>query len=183
MMFVSLGLGTLLAVIAIVVVSLLTGGSPSSTSSTTPPPALVGARLASFTLPGLSGGTIIPPWRDHHPAVVIFFASWCGPCQGEMPSVARYLRDHRVAPVRVIGVDANDARTAARQFVARDHVTFPVGFDANGVVTSQVFHFNTLPETVFVNARGIVTGVHFGAIPIRQLAGGVRALVAAGRQS
>ena len=182
MMFVSLGLGTALAVIAIAVVSVVTGGSPSATSSTSAPPALVGARVAPFTLPGLAGGTITPPWRDHHPAILIFFASWCGPCQGEMPAVARYLRDHRVAPVRVIGVDANDQRTAAGQFVARDHVTFPVGFDANGVVTSQVFHFITLPETVFVNARGVVTGVHFGAIPVAQLASGVRTLTA-GSQS
>ncbi len=179
MMFISLGLGTLLAVIVIVGVSYLTGGS--STPTSTPPPALVGTRVAAFTLPGLSSGTITPPWRDHHPAVLIFFASWCGPCQGEMPAVARYLGDHHVAPVRVIGVDANDQRGAARQFVARDHVTFPVGFDANGVVTNQVFHFDTLPETVFVNARGIVTSVHFGAIPVSQLAGGIRALSASGQ--
>jgi thiol-disulfide isomerase/thioredoxin len=108
--------------------------------------------------------------------VLIFFASWCGPCQGEMPKVAAYIRAHNPGPIDVVGIDANDERTAALKFVKKDGVTFPVAFDANGTVTSGDFGFQGLPESVFINAKGVVKGVYPGAIPEHVLASGIKML-------
>jgi hypothetical protein len=63
--------------------------------------------------------------------------------------------------------------------VKGDGFTFPVGFDPNGVVTGGVFGFNYVPESAFVNAKGVVTEVYYGAIPKQQLASGIKSLVAA----
>jgi len=178
MMFVSIGLGTAFALILITIVSVLTGGSVHDKNSLTTS-ALVGTTVNNFSLKTLTGTDQAMPWRQHHPGVLIFFASWCTPCQGEMPKVAAYLRTHDLGSVRVIGVDANDKLSAGKSFVRRDGVGFPVVFDASGSVTSGVFGFQTLPETVFVNATGVVTGVYYGAIPAKQLAAGIRALRAA----
>jgi thiol-disulfide isomerase/thioredoxin len=174
-MHISLGIGAVLAVALIVVVSVLTGGKVTSPNGQ-PTSALVGKDVAAFAAPGLSGGTVRAPWARHRAGVVIFFASWCGPCQREMPEVAAYLRAHRVGPVEVVGVDALDARGSARSFVARDGVTFPVAFDPNGDVTTGVFKFQTVPETVFVSAKGVVQGVYYGAIPTGRLEAGVAQL-------
>jgi cytochrome c biogenesis protein CcmG/thiol:disulfide interchange protein DsbE len=177
MMFVSLGIGTLMAVALIVVVSVLTGGKVT-TQNGDPVSALVGTRVAGFTLGGLNGGTERAPWAKGHAGVLIFFASWCAPCRGEIPKVATYLRTHDTGTVTVLGVDSNDGRTAAQAFVKRGGVGFPVAFDANGTVTSSVFSFGQLPETVFVTAAGVVTDVHFGAISVAQLASGIKSLQA-----
>ena len=93
---------------------------------------LVGHHVQNFKLPGLSGGEIHAPWTQGHASVLIFFASWCTPCQGEMPKVAEYIRTHSPSPVEVVGIDANDERSAAQAFVKKDGVTFPVAFDAKG---------------------------------------------------
>ena len=182
MALLSLGLGVTIALALILTVSFLTSGrSPGGASSTTAPLAtteLVGKTLKGFSSPGLFGGTVSSPWTGGHPTVVIFFASWCGPCQGEMPKVAAYLRDHRTGDVRVVGVDANDEQSAARAFVTKDKVGFPVAFDPNGTITNGLFQFLTLPETVFLTARGKVTNVYFGAIPTDKLAQGIAALSA-----
>jgi thiol-disulfide isomerase/thioredoxin len=152
------------AVAVVVVVSFLTGGtvtgSPCQASST-----LVGTHVRAFTAPGLSGGTVRAPWSHHHAGVVIFFASWCGPCQREMHGVAAYLRAHPPGQVEVIGVDALDDRGSAQHFVARDGVAFPVVFDPNGRVTSRDFGFQYVPETAFVDPSGVVKIVYYGAIP------------------
>jgi thiol-disulfide isomerase/thioredoxin len=174
MMFVSLGLGTVVAIALIAVVSVLTGGKATPNNGTTS--ALVGTHVKSFSLGGLNGGTQSAPWTSGRASVLIFFASWCGPCKSEMPKVVAYLRTHDPSPVEVLGIDANDERGAARAFVNKDRVTFPVAFDANGIVTSGVFSFLTVPESVFINAKGVVTRVYFGAIPVKELSQGIKSL-------
>jgi thiol-disulfide isomerase/thioredoxin len=153
--------------ILIVVVSILTGGRVSDNGQSTN--ALDGKKVASFSLSGLVRGTVNAPWKSHHPAVLIFFASWCTPCQAEMPKVAAYLAHHDEGSIRVIGIDANDESGAAKSFVQKSGVTFPVAFDPNGTVTAGTFDILTLPETVFVSKRGIVEQVYPGAIPVKLL--------------
>ena len=179
MMFVSIGIGTAVAVALIVVVSILTGGHlkvNSNPPSDQPQSALVGTTVKTFSLSGLSTGTVRAPWQSGHAAVLIFFASWCGPCQAEMPKVATYLRGHDQGSIKVVGIDANDQRSAAQRFVTRSGVTFPVASDPNSTVTAGIFQFATLPETVFVSAKGVVRQVYFGAIPTTQLVKGIAAL-------
>jgi hypothetical protein len=93
-----------------------------------------------------------------------------------MPKIARYIRNHNSYPVEVMAVDADDKRPAAQSMIKEDGVTFPVAYDPQGIVTSGVFGFIDVPESVFVNARGVVTGVHYGAIPERQLAAAIASL-------
>jgi thiol-disulfide isomerase/thioredoxin len=167
--------GSTVAVIAIVVVSILTGGKVT-TNDGEPTSNLVGTSVATFSLQGLTSGTVAAPWKSHHAAVLIFFASWCGPCQGEMPQIAKYLRHHDEGSIRVIGVDARDSRGNAKNFVKKSGVTFPIAFDPNGNVTTGIFQFETVPETAFVTGKGIVNQVYFGAIPKNVLAKGIAAL-------
>lgn len=163
------------AAVIIVVTSALTGGSVKP-GTALPASSLVGKKIAPFSLAGLSDGTVEAPWAGGHPGVLIFFASWCGPCHSEMPKVATYVSTHAHGNVVVVGIDATDVRASAQSFVRSDHVMFPVAFDPNNTVTTGVFGFGQLPETVFVNANGVVKQVYFGAIPTGQLSKGIAAL-------
>ena len=171
-----IGIGTTIAIIAIVVVSIFTGGHVT-TNNNEPPSALVGKSVATFSLSGLKSGTVEAPWKSHHAAVLIFFASYCGPCKSEMPKVAKYLRHHNEGSIRVIGIDALDSRGAAETFVKKSGVTFPIAFDPNGTVTTGIFQFAYVPETVFVTAKGILKQVYYGAIPKDVLVQGIAALL------
>ncbi|HEY1222708.1 MAG TPA: TlpA disulfide reductase family protein [Acidimicrobiales bacterium] len=175
MMFVSLGLGAVIAIALITVVSVLTGGKVTN-ANTTPKAALDGTRIASFTTGGLDGGSQKAPWSSGRPSVLVFFASWCGPCQGEMPKLAKYVSTHHEGNVEVLGIDAGDERGAALSFTKKDHVTFPIAFDPNDSITAGLFKFAALPETVFLNARGVVESVHVGAIRVAEFASGIKSL-------
>ena len=162
MMFVSLGIGTAVAVALIVVVSLLTGGRTSAN-------ALIGTEASAFTLPALSGGSVTAPYAKGHPTVMVFMASYCAPCRAELPRLVAYLRSHSTGSLRVVGVDSSDQRSAALAFVRADHVPFPVAFDPTSTVASS-FQLVAIPDTVFVNARGRVVNVVIGKITPAQFA-------------
>jgi thiol-disulfide isomerase/thioredoxin len=174
MMMVSLGIGTVVAVTLIVVVSILTGGHVTN-GPAQPTNQLVGKHVGSFSLAGLKGGTIDAPWKSGHPSVLIFFASWCGPCKAEMPSVAAYLRHHNEGSIRVIGMDSHDTRGPALAFVKKSGVAFPVAYDPN-LTAATIFDLAAIPDTAFVNAKGVVTQIYSGAIPKSQLAKGIATL-------
>jgi thiol-disulfide isomerase/thioredoxin len=171
------GVGVALAIALIAVVSVLTGGKVTNDKHGQTA-ALVGHHLENFTLAGLNGGRVDAPWMAHRASVVVFFASFCGPCQGEMPKIAAYIRTHDPSPVEVVAVDADDKRPNAQAMIKKDDVTFPVAYDPQGVVTSGIFGFIDVPESAFVNAHGVVTGVHYGAIPAKQLASAIASLEA-----
>jgi peroxiredoxin len=168
MMFVSIGIGTVVAVALIVIVSILTGG-PVKGNQGFATSNLVGTTVKSFTLSGLNGGEQRAPWASGHPGVLIFFASYCGPCHKEMPEVAKYVSNHDEKPVVVMGIDAVDRLSSGQAFIKKSDVTFPVAFDPNGVVTTNIFKFANVPETVFVSKHGVVQHVYFGAIPVSEL--------------
>jgi peroxiredoxin len=174
---VPIGIGVVLVVGLIAVLSALTGSKAPDNGGSTKSQ-LVGKHIKDFSLGGLSGGTVKAPWELGHSSVLVFFASYCGPCEGEMPKIASYIRTHSPSPVDVLGVDAIDERSSAQAMVRRDGVTFPVAFDPDGAVTNGVFGFGDIPESVFLSAKGIVEKVYYGAIPEIQLAHGIKMLLA-----
>ena len=94
--------------------------------------------------------------------VVNFWASWCFPCQQEMP-VLQHASRALQGKVAFIGVDTNDSRSAALGFLQRIHVSYPTAFDPGGRM-SGAFGLFGLPTTVFVSARGTVVGRHSGQL-------------------
>ncbi len=170
MMIVSLSLGTVMAVALIAIVSVLTGGSTQA------PNVLDGTTVKSFSLAGLNGGTVRAPWSSGHPAVVVFFASWCGPCKAELPRVAAYESGHALGKVRFVGVDVNDPANSGQAFTDNAGVAFPVGRDPSSLLASQEFQLAGMPDTVFVNSNGTVSNVVIGAVSTTELAADISQL-------
>jgi hypothetical protein len=96
-----------------------------------------------------------------------------------MPKIAKYIRTHSLSPVDVVAVDAEDKRPAAQAMIKKDDVTFPVAYDPNATVTTGLFGFEDVPESVFLSPTGVVKGVYYGAIPKNILIEGLKKLNAA----
>jgi len=133
-----------------------------------------GDPVPSFSLPKVGGGASVGVPSDGggngRPAILLFFASWCEPCQAEVPAIAstyhrQQVRHSRLATtVALIGVVGSDPTATALRFMRRSGVTFPSGADKDFTVTRGLFYFTGLPETVFVSATGTIATVHYGAI-------------------
>ena len=128
---------------------------------------------ASFTIPRLGGGTAVSVPLRHGPptpVVLTFFASWCTPCQTELPMVARVARQEMATNRRVafIGIDGNDDPSSGLAFARRSGVAFPVGADHDSVVAPRYLLVG-YPDTVFIDGTGHVAGTVQGPVSRRVL--------------
>ncbi len=140
-----------------------------------------GGPAPGFSLPRLGGGPAvgIPADGGAHgrPAVVLFYASDCVPCQTEIPKLAATYRHQRAAggrgaTVAVIGVAAADPAPAS--FARKSGITFPVGLDPSLAVTGGTYAFTEIPESVFVTGDGTIAAIHYGALTSAELLAGER---------
>ena len=94
--------------------------------------------------------------------VVNQWASWCPSCRAEFPffrsAVARY-RDR----VAFLGLDSQDNRSDAEEFLKQVPPDFPSIFDADASVAASIGVGQSWPSTVFLDKNGEVAQVKIGA--------------------
>lgn len=95
------------------------------------------------------------------PIVINLFASWCGPCEREMPLLNRVA--DRELGTDFLGVAHLDARADAERFVAEQQVVFTTMLDLGGEVAAAVGG-RGLPVTVAFDRDGVMVGRVFGEL-------------------
>jgi thiol-disulfide isomerase/thioredoxin len=138
----------LVAVVAVALVVLAVYGLASSESPQgRPAPALPRQRLVGeVTLKSLLAGA------RGRPSLVLFWASWCDPCQHEAAAVERFSQTP-FGRGRIVGVDWNDGLSGARSFIAHNAWTFPNLRDGEGTVGSE-YRLGGLPTTFVLDRKG-----------------------------
>jgi len=110
------------------------------------------------------------------PLVVNFWASWCEPCEREMPLLAAAARAHR-DEIQFLGIDILDTPEPARAFLERFDVPYPNLFDAMGGTRDAVGSLGQ-PVTVFYDADGDVVAKVDGELSADELATHLDAITA-----
>ncbi len=111
-------------------------------------PALPSERLAGppATLPGLLASA------HGRSSLVVFWASWCGPCAAEAPALESFSHTAQ-GRGRIVGVDWSDPRSGAVSFVHRYRWSFPTLRDGEGVVGND-YGLTDLPTTFVLDGAG-----------------------------
>jgi cytochrome c biogenesis protein CcmG, thiol:disulfide interchange protein DsbE len=95
------------------------------------------------------------------PVVVNKWASWCGPCRLEFP----FFRDQatkRKGDVVFIGVNSNDSRSGAEQFLKEEPVPFRHFEDPKLEIAAAMNAVQAFPSTAFYDSKGDLAFVHQG---------------------
>jgi cytochrome c biogenesis protein CcmG/thiol:disulfide interchange protein DsbE len=151
-------------VLALIVSRGDSGTSPTPTTNIAPidaHKARVGSRAPDFALRSTDGNTVTLSGLRGRPVVIVFFASWCHPCEEELPVLERFERDG-AGTLRVVGISYQDLASDSAAFVRRLRVTFPALLDAPDGPIAQRYGVRGIPQTVFVDAHGVVRGRVYG---------------------
>ena len=108
------------------------------------------------------------------PLVLNFWASWCDPCRAEAKVLEKAWKQQSGSDVLFLGLDAQDAREDARDFISQFGLTFPHVRDP-GNDTQREWGVTGLPETYFIAADGSVVGHVIGTVDDAQLRDGIAA--------
>lgn len=118
---------------------------------------------AQLALPDLNGE--VHRLGDYAGSVVLinFWASWCGPCLREMPSLQRLERKLADTPFRLLAVNVGENSAEIEPWLKELGVDFSILLDADGSATRawRVFAF---PTTFVVDRAGKVSHAKAGAV-------------------
>jgi cytochrome c biogenesis protein CcmG/thiol:disulfide interchange protein DsbE len=89
------------------------------------------------------------------PSLVLFWASWCGPCKDEAPEIERFAQTSQ-GNGRIVGVNWSDGLAGAKGFLAEYHWSFPNLRDGDGAV-GNAYKLIGLPTTFVLDGRGRIT--------------------------
>lgn len=113
-----------------------------------------GRRAPNFSVQTLDGQRIERSSTTGTPTLLVFWASWCGPCRREAEEI-RGIVDSYGSRVQVVSVNSGEDPTKVRLTAREWGLTWPVGLDPRGSV-SRTFEVDALPLVLVLDADGLV---------------------------
>lgn len=121
-------------------------------------PVLEGKNAPDFALPDLKGKMV--KLSDYRGKVVFvnFWATWCKPCEEEMPSMQRMYevlkKQYQNFELLAVSIDSKEP-DVVEAFAKKYEVTFPVLHDKKGKI-KEMYKTTGVPETFIVDQNGVI---------------------------
>ncbi len=129
---------------------------------------------AKKTQEALAVGTMFPDFNEtdvagqplsiasHKGKVVLidFWATWCGPCRGELPNVIATYQKHHAQGFDIIGVSLDQDKTQLLKFIKDQNMTWPQFFDGQGWANKLAVKYGieAIPATFLLDGEGKIIG-------------------------
>ena len=117
----------------------------------------------NFKLKSLDGEEVsLNEFRGKY-VLVNFWATWCGPCKIEMPSLEALYQRFKNKNFVLLAI-SNDmfGSSIVKPFIKANHLNFTILLDQR-LKASNAFGVTSLPSTFMIDPKGEIIGALFGA--------------------
>jgi cytochrome c biogenesis protein CcmG, thiol:disulfide interchange protein DsbE len=175
------GLGLTLLISAVAYVSTLPLGAPTASRATDANSHPIGSTLAGVEI-GQSAPDFIaaddankPLLKDldgspirirdfaGRPLWIVFWATWCTPCQEEASDIRASYEAHRSDNLAVLAIDVQEPPAAVHAFALKHDLDYMIGLDPTAAVKA-VYGGWALPTHFFVGGDGVIRDSYLGQL-------------------
>jgi thiol-disulfide isomerase/thioredoxin len=125
-------------------------------------PALSTHRMAPpFTVTALDGSKFNLDAMGGRVVLIDFWATWCGPCNAELPHIKKIAKEFAGQPLVIISVSWDSDAQKWRDFIDKNEMTWVQYRDADHHL-SNLFGINAIPHYFTIDSDGVLTAEMLG---------------------
>jgi peroxiredoxin len=116
----------------------------------------VGAAFPDFNVKDLEGKPLSVADFKGKVVLVDFWATWCGPCVGELPNVLKTYEKYHAKGFEIIGVSLDKEKETLTRFIKDKGITWPQYFDGKGWqnLLAEQYGIESIPATFLLDGEG-----------------------------
>lgn len=129
-----------------------------------------GAFASNFSLLNLSGEKVElkAVYEQSGLTILNFWATWCGPCQREIPDFNRFYQEYKGRGLAIVAVNLQEKPAPVREFAREQAMEFPILLDTEAKVATE-YYVTAIPTTFFIDRQGRIRLVHRGMLDYDRL--------------
>jgi len=129
---------------------------------------LPGQRAPRFTVSDLDGNSLALSDLRGRVVVVNFWATWCPPCEDELPDFQALWQAYQARDVVFVGIAMQEEEMDVRELASLVGVSFPLALDQGNRISSA-YGVTGVPETFVIDPEGRVAYFHIGSVEMDEL--------------
>jgi peroxiredoxin/outer membrane lipoprotein-sorting protein len=139
---------------------------------------LIGTPAPDFTLSDANGARVTLSALRGKVVIVDFWATWCPPCQAQMPDLQKMHSELAAQGLVVLGLDVGEDAATVTKFAAQHGYTFALLLGAEPDITEKYF-VPGYPTTFLIDRQGRIAFRTEGGLTPEKLRAAVKAALAA----
>ncbi|SCM96103.1 Uncharacterized protein BWINRASL_03300 [Bacillus mycoides] len=132
----------------------------------------IGKSAPDFALTKLDGTNVKLSDLKGKKVILNFWATWCGPCQQEMPDMEAFYKEHKenveILAINYTPSEKGGGEEKVRNFAKEKGITFPILLDKNIDVTTA-YKVITIPTSYFIDTKGVIQDKFIGPMTQKEM--------------
>ncbi|HEY0897835.1 MAG TPA: TlpA disulfide reductase family protein [Sphingobacteriaceae bacterium] len=121
--------------------------------------AKVGSRILKFSVETDNGRSFTNTQLSGQPYIIAFSATWCMPCQEELPELKRLYDKYKSKGLKVIYFNMDDKVAKWKEHIDKNNLTWINVSEKTKMISSEIakmFHIYAVPTTLLVDKDGMI---------------------------
>ncbi|MDH4421898.1 thiol:disulfide interchange protein [Bacillus sp. AFS054943] len=132
----------------------------------------IGKVAPDFELTKLDGTNVKLSDLKGKKVILNFWATWCGPCQQEMPDMEAFYKEHKenveILAINYTPSEKGGGEEKVSNFAKEKGITFPILLDKNIDVTTA-YKVITIPTSYFIDTKGVIQDKFIGPMTQKEM--------------